>query len=212
MSGARRVWILASANRQKAAEILAILRATDLPIDWRTLADYPSLPPIDETADTFEANAVLKAETARSLVGLPAIADDGGLSVDALNGAPGVHSHRYLGEATPMPAKIAEILRLMEGRPEAERSCRFTCVVAIAVPGRNTVCCAGHLAGTIATEPRGVNGFGFDPIFQLPDGRCMAELAPAEKNRISHRSNALRATAEILSKIVQDSDAGVRQQ
>lgn len=208
MRSVRQRWLLASSNQRKSAEMLAILRASDLPIDWQTLDDYPSMPGVEETGDSFEANAVLKAEAASSYSGLPAIADDGGLSVDALNGAPGVHSHRFLGEATPMESKIAEILRLLEGLSTAERSCRFTCVVAISVPGRSTVCRAGMLAGTIALERRGAYGFGFDPIFQLPDGRCMAELEPQEKNRISHRSTALRAVVEVLRQIVRDHEAG----
>lgn len=191
--------LVATTNRKKGGEMVQILGAAGLAVEIVTLADYPELPEVEETGETFLANAHLKAKAAVAQTGLISIADDGGLAIDALDGAPGVFSHRYLGESTPFSEKMDRILDMLRDVPDSGRTCRFCCAVVIATPDGRTFECEGTCEGRIAHEKRGGGGFGYDPIFLLPGlGRHMAELDPDEKHRISHRGKALACAVPIL--------------
>jgi XTP/dITP diphosphohydrolase len=194
--------LVATTNVKKGGEMVAILSGAGLGIEIVTLADFPPAPPVEETGDTFMANAHLKAAAAVMQTGLVSIADDGGLVIDALEGAPGVRSHRFLGEETPFTEKMARILELLRDVPAADRTCRFQCAVVIATPQGELYECLGTCEGQVAHELRGSHGFGYDPIVLLPQlGRHMAELPPEEKHRISHRGRALACAIPHLREI-----------
>ena len=164
-----------------------------------TLEDFPDAPDVEETGETFMENAHLKARAAVELSELVSIADDGGLCIDALDGSPGVKSHRFLGAETPFPEKMAKILEMLHDVPDAERTCRFQSAVVIATPDGQTRECLGICEGRIAHEMRGDFGFGYDPIFIVTErGKHMAELPPEEKHRISHRGRSLACATEHL--------------
>lgn len=194
--------LIATANDHKAGELRALLAETLAPLmrgalpEILTLRDLDGMEPPEETGRTFDANARLKAEACARASGLWTLADDSGLSVDALCGRPGVRSARY---APTDGERIARLLDELKGIAAARRSARFECVMALASPGGECITCAGHVRGRIACEPRGAGGFGYDPIFELLDpphaGRMMAELTAEEKNSLSHRGRALRAIA-----------------
>jgi XTP/dITP diphosphohydrolase len=191
--------LIATTNLKKGGEMLTILRSA-LP-DWEllTLADFPPMPEVDETGETFMDNARLKARASLQHTGIAAIADDGGLCIDALGGAPGVKSRRFLGEQTGFPEKMARILQMLDGVPDPERSCRFQCAVVISLPDGREFECMGICEGRIAHEIRGEFGFGYDPIFFLPQlGKHMAELPPEQKHTLSHRGKALACAVEHL--------------
>lgn len=191
--------LIATTNRKKGGEMMQILAAANLGVEFVTLADYPEMPPVEETGETFVENARLKAQAAVAHTGLVAIADDGGLCIDALGGQPGVESHRFLGAETSFPEKMAHIFAMLRDVPAAERSCRFQCAVAIATPDGRMFECLGVCEGRVGHEMRGAHGFGYDPLFLLPEqGRHMAELLPEEKHRISHRGKALACAIEAL--------------
>jgi XTP/dITP diphosphohydrolase len=194
--------LIATTNPRKGGEMAQILGAADLNAEVVTLADFPDMPPVEETGATFLENAYLKAEAAARHSGLVSIADDGGLVIDALGGRPGVQSHRFLGEATSFPEKMARILEMMRDTPDDQRACRFQCAVVIATPDGRTFECRGVCEGRVARERRGIHGFGYDPIFLLPErGRHMAELPPEEKHRISHRGKALACAVPVLREL-----------
>ncbi|MBS7262786.1 MAG: RdgB/HAM1 family non-canonical purine NTP pyrophosphatase [Eubacteriales bacterium] len=151
----------------------------------------------EETGTTFEENALIKARAVCAATGLPALADDSGLCVDALDGAPGVFSARYAAMHHVDDAN-ALLLEQMKAVPDGERSARFVASVALARPDGSVVIACGQCRGSIARAPKGDGGFGYDPIFALPDGRTIAELSDEEKNRVSHRGEALRALAAKL--------------
>jgi XTP/dITP diphosphohydrolase len=190
--------LLASNNAHKLTEVRAILAATGIgavsPDELGIELD------VEEDGDTFEANAEKKAQAFLAVSGLITLADDSGLEVDALGGRPGVLSARYAGPGARDADRIALLLRELAGTPAASRAARFVCVVAIASPGRPVVAIRGECIGSIANEPRGDFGFGYDPIF-LVEGRdhTMAELTPDRKSRISHRGRAFRAASVLLS-------------
>ena len=191
--------LLASHNRAKAAEIAAILRDAGLDLEVVTLADFPEvvLPP--ETARAFAENALAKAKAAAAATGLPAVADDSGIEVDALGGEPGVMSARYGGPEATDRDRYQKVLRLLNEVPDVRRVARFRCAAAYATPDGQTLLAEGTLEGRIVREPVGSGGFGYDPIF-IPDGdtRTMAQLTPAEKHAISHRGRAFRALAKLI--------------
>ena len=193
---ARRPVVLASANPHKVAEIREVLGTA---ID---LVPRPAdVPDVDETEPTFEGNARLKADALVAATGLPALADDSGLEVDALGGAPGVRSARYAGDDAVDANNVAKLLAALAEVPDAERTARFRCVVVLADPGGTEVVVDGVVEGTIIREPRGHGGFGYDPVF-VPlegDGRTFAEQDPAAKHAISHRGRALRALVDRLA-------------
>ncbi|WP_071460297.1 XTP/dITP diphosphatase [Bacillus massilinigeriensis] len=189
--------IIATKNRGKAQEFERIF--SKFGIQVRTLLDYPEFPEIVETGSTFEENAILKAETASRQLGKVVIADDSGLETDALNGEPGVYSARYAGLEKSDEANIDLLLEKLEGVPAEKRTARFRCVLAIAVPGKETVTYSGSCEGRILEKRRGSNGFGYDPVFFVEDkGKTMAELDPEEKNLISHRAMALKQLKQTL--------------
>ena len=163
-------------------------------IEILTLDAHPTIPEPDEDADSFEGNARKKALHYARLTDLWALADDSGLQVDALAGEPGVHSARYAGEACSDAANNAKLLEKLRGVPAERRTARFRCVLALANPAEVVATASGTLEGLIVDEPRGHNGFGYDPHFFVPElGQTVAEMPPEQKNRISHRGRALAA-------------------
>ena len=199
--------VLATRNPHKTAEICEILKEAGLGADFLSLADFPSAPDVPEDGLTLEDNAAAKAVSAARAARLRALADDSGLEVEALGGAPGVLSARYAGPGRDYAANNEKLLRELEGIPRPGRKAAFRCVVALALPlgdkaqapsrridGIDVLLFQGRLDGEIAQRPAGTNGFGYDPLFSLPEyGRTLAELSPQEKNRISHRAHALEA-------------------
>jgi XTP/dITP diphosphohydrolase len=187
--------LLASNNQGKLEELRSLL-PSDVVI--RTLNDV-GLDSPDETGETISENATLKAAAAAKASGLLTLADDSGLEIAALGGQPGVRSARFAGEPASDQRNIDRVLEELDGTPAAERDAAFVCVLALANPDGVLASARGRCAGAIGNEPRGSNGFGYDPIFILQDGRAMAELDSAEKNQISHRGKALR---EILPAVL----------
>ena len=197
--GYPRKLVIATRNVKKRGEMAQILGAAGLDLELLTLDDFPAAPDVEETGETFMENAHLKADAAVKQTGLVAIADDGGLCIDALGGQPGVKSHRFLGADTPFTEKMAKILEMMKDVPEEARTCRFQSAVVIAAPDGKTAECLGVCEGRVAWEQAGTFGFGYDPIFFLPElGKPMAELPPEEKHRISHRGKSLACATEQL--------------
>lgn len=191
--------IMATSNQDKVREIRQILSGTGIEI--LSLKEAGIDPEIEETGTTFEENAAIKAETVRDLTGLLTIADDSGLVIDFLGGAPGIYSSRYMGEDTPYTEKNLAILKQLDGVADEKRSARFVCAMAIAWPDGHTDLFRGIMEGRIAYKIAGEGGFGYDPIFYLPDYGCTsAQLSAEEKNAISHRGKALRQAADLLKK------------
>ena len=192
-------WVLATSNRGKAAELSALLASAGVSLQVTAQAEFGVCSP-PETGATFVENALLKARHAAFSTGLPAIADDSGLVVPALGGAPGVHSARYAGEAAGDRANIAKLLAAL-ATPALERSAKFYCALAAlrSADDPAPLIAMGAWAGTIAPEPRGIGGFGYDPVFYLAELQCTAaELALEQKNRMSHRGKALRQLVDLL--------------
>jgi XTP/dITP diphosphohydrolase len=192
---------LASTNRGKIEEIKAILA----PMGWEitSLNAYPGFPEIEEHGATFEENAVHKARFTASFTGEIAMADDSGLEVDYLSGAPGVFSARFAGEPANDTANNNKLLNLLEGVPYEKRTARFRCVIAVATPEGKILTTEGKCEGYILTEPRGTGGFGYDPLFYYPEcQKTFAEVAPGDKNRVSHRARALAKIKEALVNFV----------
>ena len=190
--------IMATGNANKVREMKEILLGTDIEIVSMKEAGISA--DIDENGTTFAQNAAIKAETIRDITGQMAFADDSGLVIDFLGGKPGVHSARFMGEDTSYDIKNAEILRRLDGVPEEKRSARFVCAIAIAYPDRETKIFQEEFEGRIAYESAGENGFGYDPIFFVPERGCTsAQLSFEEKNAISHRGKALRRAVSYLT-------------
>jgi XTP/dITP diphosphohydrolase len=179
-----------------------ILREAGYEGDVRGLDEYPDAPEVEETGATFADNAAAKAVAVARHTGLIAIADDSGLEVDALGGQPGVRSNRFAGPGADDGARIAKLLGMMRDLPANKRAARFRCAAAIATPAGEVAIVEGVVEGKIAQAPRGEGGFGYDPVL-IPRGyrRTMAQLSPAEKNRVSHRARAFRAAAALLARI-----------
>jgi XTP/dITP diphosphohydrolase len=199
------ILVMATRNPGKVRELKDLLQG--LGIELLSLADFPHLPEIPEDGATFAANAAAKAKAVARLTKLPALADDSGLEVEALNGRPGVYSARYAQDrTTPAPPgdedNWRKLLEEMAGAPREKRGARFVCEIALALPDGRVFTARGECPGLIASEPRGEHGFGYDPVFFAPEyGRTMAELGLEIKNRISHRARALAALKEILLNI-----------
>ncbi len=186
--------LLATTNPGKLREVKAVLG--ELPVRLVGLADFPDLPEPVEDAPTFEGNARIKALYYAGQTGVMALADDSGLEVDALDGAPGVYSARYAGVEAGDAGNNAKLIEALGGVSQEGRTARFRCVVVLARPEKVLAVGSGAIDGVIIDEPRGANGFGYDPHFLVPSlGRTTAELPPEHKNRISHRGRAL---ADIL--------------
>ena len=189
-------FIIATHNQKKLAELERIL--SPLGIRAQTAEqDGFTLEEVEETGTTFEQNARLKAEAAMRQTGLPAVADDSGLMVDALGGAPGVYSARYAGENATDEQRNQKLLRELENVPEPERTARFVSAVCCVFPGEEAVCVCGECEGRIAFSPRGTGGFGYDPLFLVGE-KTYAELSDAEKDAVSHRGRALSALQQAL--------------
>lgn len=191
--------VLATKNRHKLEELHRILGAVGLDVDLVGADAYPDLPDIPETESSFAGNALLKAREIARITGLPAIADDSGLCVDALNGMPGIFSARWSGRHGDDAANLALLLGQLTDVPDRRRGAAFHCAAAIALPDGTERVVEGTVEGTIIREARGTNGFGYDPIF-VPLGRRVttAEMSAAEKDAISHRARALEALAPVV--------------
>lgn len=191
--------VIATKNQKKAGEMEQILKERLPGIDLRTLADYPQAPEPEETGRTYAENALIKARSALRATGEWALADDAGLEIDALPGDLGVHSKRFEGEETTFAEKMRIILERMDGLPIGKRSARFRCDVALVGPDGTELVIEDVCEGRIAEAPSGTGGFGYDPIFYLPELGCtMADLSAAQKHEVSHRGKVLRRLADCL--------------
>lgn len=199
----KRKIVFATGNAGKMREIKEILSDTD----WEVVSmkEIGADVEIEEDGTTFEENAAIKARAVAAVCGEIVLADDSGLEVDALNKEPGIYSARYMGEDTPYAVKNANIINRLEGIPEESRTARFVCAIAAVFPDGKEIITHGEIEGRIDYEEKGENGFGYDPIFYVPEfGRTTAELSDLEKNSISHRGKALRKMKEELKKRLQE--------
>lgn len=191
--------IFATGNEHKMIEIREILG--ELPVEILSMKEVGIEADIVENGNTFEENALIKAKEVCKLAGEMVLADDSGLEIDYLNGEPGIYSARYMGEDTSYRIKNQNLIDRLAGVPDEKRTARFVCAIAAAFPDGRSFVVRGTIEGMIGYEERGENGFGYDPIFYLPErGVSTAELPPEEKNSISHRGNALRKMKELLEK------------
>lgn len=191
-------YIIATHNRDKLAELSRILE----PLGIEAVTDHDlgmELPEVEETGTTFAENAYLKAASACAATGLPAIADDSGIAVDALNGGPGIYSARYGGPDATDKDRNCKLLGELDGLPPEKRGAHYVCAVCCVFPdGSEPLTAEGRMYGVIGTEERGERGFGYDPLFIVDSGKTVAELTDEEKDAISHRGNALRAFRDAL--------------
>ena len=195
----RQLLVLATRNSGKTREIREFLR--DFPVEIKNLDDLGPIPPVEEDGTTFDENAYKKASFTAKVLGLPALADDSGLEVEALGGAPGVHSARYAGQSATDAENNAKLLHKMDG--ETNRAAAFTCVISIAVPSGAALTYEARCEGLIAEAPDGNKGFGYDPVFYYPPlKRTFAQLSAEEKNRVSHRGKALAELKEEFEKVL----------
>ena len=199
--------IFATGNKGKMKEVRMIL--ADLQIPVLSMKEAGIATDIDENGTTFEENAVIKAKAVAACAAknenIVVLSDDSGLEIDYLNKEPGIYSARYMGEDTSYTIKNANLIERLQGVPDEKRTARFVCAIAAAMPDGTSLVTRGTIEGRIGYEERGENGFGYDPIFYLPEYQCYsAELDPEEKNKISHRGKALTLMKEELRKIVQE--------
>lgn len=201
--------VFATGNAAKMHEIRMILAPLNMEILSMKEAGVFSEP--DENGTTFEENAVIKAKAVAGMINddeTIVMADDSGLEVDALGKEPGIYSSRYMGEDTPYSVKNAEIIRRLEGVPPEKRTARFVCAIAAVMPDGETLVTRGTIEGKIGYEERGNNGFGYDPIFYLPDmSRTTAELSEEDKNAVSHRGRALAKISALVIKKIQGEES-----
>jgi XTP/dITP diphosphohydrolase len=202
VSGAPRV-VLATRNKHKIEELRAILAATGVEVELLGVAEFPDLPDVAETGVTFAENALLKAVDVAARTGLAAIADDSGLCVDVLGGAPGIFSARWAGKHGEDKANLELLLAQLSDIADEHRQAHFACAAALALPDGTQVVREGRIDGSLLHAPRGSNGFGYDPIF-LPDGYewTTAEMPTEAKNAISHRTRAFQALAVDLANLL----------
>ena len=191
--------VIATRNPGKTSEIRDLLK--DFPVEIKNLDDFGPIPEVEEDGDTFDDNAYKKASFAAEVLGIPALADDSGLVVEALDGAPGVYSARYAGENATDEQRCSRLLNELE--TETNRKAAFECVVSIAVPGGPALTYEGRCEGVIAEQPAGENGFGYDPVFYYPPlKKTFAQLTREEKSRVSHRGRALGEIREEFEKVL----------
>lgn len=202
--------VLATGSAHKRAELTRIAAAAGLSVELAGLSDFPGAPDVAETGATFAQNALLKARALATFTGLPAVADDSGLCVDALNGMPGVLSARWAGQHGDDGANLALVLAQTADVPDARRGAHFACAAALALPSGQDLVREGTVHGTLIREPRGTGGFGYDPVF-VPDqaelgpgraslaGLTTAQIPAEDKDAISHRGRALRALAPLIA-------------
>jgi XTP/dITP diphosphohydrolase len=194
-----RSMVLATRNQGKIIEFRKLLSGFE--VDVKSLSDFGPIPPVLEDGTTFEENAYKKAHSTARVLGFPALADDSGLVVAALKGAPGVHSARFAGEGASDEANNLKLLRMMQGM--ASRRAVFECVIVIAVPRGPALVYEGRCEGEIAHEVRGTNGFGYDPVFYYPAmKKTFGEMPEEEKNRVSHRGKAMAKLREEFGKVL----------
>ena len=205
--------VLATMNRHKLIELTRILGAGQVQVEIASLTDFPGAPDVTESGATFAENALLKARAVAEFTGLPAVADDSGLCVDALNGMPGVLSARWSGKHGDDKANLCLVLGQLADVPHERRGAQFACVAALALPDGREHVAEGIVSGKLIRSPRGENGFGYDPIFVpapaslaavgLPvTGQTTGEMKPADKDMISHRGKALRGLAPVIAALV----------
>lgn len=191
--------VIATRNKGKTAEIEDLLRG--FPVDIKSLDDFGPVPHLEEDGDTFDENAYKKASFVARILGLPALADDSGLLVEALDGAPGVHSARYAGENATDKQRCLKLLDAIIGKKN--RKAAFECVISIAVPTGSALTYEARCEGVIAEQPAGSNGFGYDPVFFYPPyNKTFAQLTREEKNRVSHRGKALAEFKSEFDKVL----------
>ena len=195
--------LIATNNAGKAKEFEALFAKKGFKV--KTLRDFPEIPEVEETGVTFEENARLKAETIARRLNMLVLADDSGLKVDALDGAPGVFSARYAGEFKSDAANNAKLMHELTGVSKEERTAQFHCTIALALPGKDSLVVEGEVEGIILTIPKGDNGFGYDPLFFVESkGKTMAELTQEDKNTLSHRAVALEKLDKVWDKWITD--------
>lgn len=191
--------IFATKNKGKIKEIQAVLGDSCRVV---TMEEAGITVDVDENGTTFEENAKIKAEAIMKICNKVVLADDSGLEIDYLNGEPGIYSARYMGHDTSYDIKNKSLIDRLEGVPDNKRTARFVCAAAAAIPGEKTIVVRGTMEGIIGYEIKGENGFGYDPIFFLPQyGKTSAEISSEEKNKISHRGTALRALRDRLAEM-----------
>ena len=197
-------FVLATRNSHKATELKRILEELELDCELLTVADFPSAPEVEETEDTFEGNALLKARALANFTGLAAIADDSGICVDALDGNPGVLSARWSGATENIDrANLELVLDQIKGVPAENRGAKFVCAAVAVFPNGKELVAIGEMYGNLLDAPTGENGFGYDPIF-VPIGlsKTTAEMSASEKDAISHRGKALNELAHQISEVI----------
>jgi XTP/dITP diphosphohydrolase len=193
------ILVIATRNKGKTLEIKELLK--NFPVEIKNLDDFGPIPHLEEDGDSFDENAYKKASFAARILGLPALADDSGLIVEALDGAPGIHSARYAGEDATDEQRYLTLLEDMEGK--SNRKAAFECVISIAVPTGPALTYEARCEGLIATEPAGSNGFGYDPVFFYPPyKKTFAQITRKEKNRISHRGKAFAELKSEFDKVL----------
>lgn len=197
--------VLATTNQGKAKEFAVLLQG--LPVEIETLKDYPEIGDIVEDGQTFKENTLIKARTVAKATGKLAVADDSGLMVDALDGAPGIYSARFAGEDKNDAKNTAKLLALLQDTPQEARGAQFCCAIAIVLPDGREYTTEGICRGEIAFAPAGDGGFGYDPVFLVPQwGKTFAELTMSEKNAISHRGKANAQALVILRELIEEGD------
>jgi XTP/dITP diphosphohydrolase len=195
----RQLLVLASRNAGKTGELRGLLK--NFPVELKNLDDFGSIPPVEEDGTTFDENAYKKAAFTAKVLGLPTLADDSGLEVDALGGLPGVHSARYAGPNASDTDNSAKLSSEMKGK--TNRAATFVCVISIAVPAGMALTYEGRCEGLIAEAPAGENGFGYDPLFYYPPlKRTFAQLSVEEKNQVSHRGKAMAQLKEEFNQVL----------
>ena len=202
-TGQAPVLVLATGNQHKLTELTRILADGRVRVRLAGLGEFPGAPQVRETGATFAANALLKARAIAEFTGLPAVADDSGLCVDALNGMPGIFSARWAGRHGDDAANLDLLLGQLDDVPDERRGAHFACSAALVLPGGRDHVSEGTVYGSVIRKPRGSGGFGYDPVF-LPDGAGLttAEMTPEAKDRISHRGRALRHLAPVIAALV----------
>ena len=197
--------IYGTSNQAKIAQVKDYLDYKNIDVEILSLKDIGFNEEIDENGTTFEENAIIKAMQVAKTLGIPALADDSGLEIDYLNKEPGIYSARYMGHDTPYAIKNQKILDKLRDVPEEKRTARFVCAMALALPDGTTRTAQATMEGRIGYEIKGENGFGYDPIFYLPEfGKSSAEISPEQKNRISHRGKALRMMKDKIKELCKD--------
>ena len=195
--------LIATGNPGKFEEIRSFLRPRHPHVLFRSITDVKGMPKVEEDGSTFTENARKKAKLLSTFSGLPTLADDSGLEVEALGGRPGVLSARFAGPKATDEENNRKLLDKLVGNPPENRGARFRCVMVLYAPNGQSAMATGDLAGTILEASRGVSGFGYDPLFLVPAlGRTLAEMTLSEKNRISHRARALQKISELLEEFL----------